>query len=407
VETPDAEFIALHPLDPDLLLSIGQLAQAHGPDEIAKLLDRVVVGTTSAASACLLAQEDEAETKRPDTVGGTAILENRRLAITTDELSRWPNEPLIGKETSAIMAWPMGTEEVAAAMVVSWSGSNTPTEMDVRMLECLAEIVRKTLERFHLWSEMDVLAESRTQSIQSVNEELETFAYTMSHDLKTPLTIMKTSIWAVRQLIGAQLDARGALTMNRLESTVERMRGQVEGMLHMYSLTKDELRPREIDISAVSREILDGLQSQAPTRRLSCEIAPDLVVRGDPTMLTVVMENLLDNAWKYTARKAETVIQVGASLDENGGQAIFVKDNGAGFNSENAERLFGVFQRLHTDEDFEGSGIGLASVQRIINKHGGRVWAESQLGQGARFYFTLPDELPSDDHSADSLLSDA
>jgi len=124
-------------------------------------------------------------------------------------------------------------------------------------------------------------------------------------------------------------------------------------------------------------------------------------------MLTVVMENLLDNAWKYTARKAETVIQVGASLDENGGQAIFVKDNGAGFNSENAERLFGVFQRLHTDEDFEGSGIGLASVQRIINKHGGRVWAESQLGQGARFYFTLPDELPSDDHSADSLLSDA
>lgn len=397
----------------EFLLAYGRLTQADSVEEIAELLPQVLRSVTTASEARLYITRAESEGYvRKDSgldellseqsLGAAAIEAKQMLVIEKIDLGTWSSEPMNRPETESLAAWPIPIDELGCALVVAWSSPNQMTDEDKAILECLVTVIGKAMQRQRVMNELGVLTESRTQSLQAVNEELETFAYTMSHDLKTPLTVIKTSVWTVRQLLKDRLDERSTLAMDRLETTVERMRGQVEGMLDMHRLTNEDLRPEEVNITELANEVVESLRSVHHERQVEVEIAPSLIVRGDPTMMSVVVENFVENAWKYTSKTPKARIVVGSSLDENGGKVIYIEDNGAGFDMEKADRLFGVFQRLHTAEEFDGTGIGLASVQRIINKHGGRVWASSEQGHGSTFYFSLPDELPTEDRNLES-----
>ena len=165
---------------------------------------------------------------------------------------------------------------------------------------------------------------------------------------------------------------------------------QIEGMLSIYRDAKEDHAPENVDLGALALSVFDGLRSVEPWRSVDYIIAPDLHAFGYPSMLRVVLENLLGNAWKFSALEPVAKIEFGGFEDEDGSKTFYLRDNGAGFQMEGADKLFDVFSRFHREDEFAGTGIGLASVKRIVNKHGGRVWAESEVGKGATFYFTLP-----------------
>jgi signal transduction histidine kinase len=227
-------------------------------------------------------------------------------------------------------------------------------------------------------------------ALQAANRELETFSYSVSHDLRAPLRSIDGFSQALLEDCGDRLDAHEQEFLRRIRAATQRMAELIEALLALAHLTRVELRRENLDLSAMAKTIAADLQRQAPTRRVTFVIAEGLRATGDPRLLRVVLENLLGNAWKFTAKCPQACIEVGQLIEPDGALAVFVRDNGAGFDMAYADKLFGAFQRLHRAGEFPGTGIGLATVQRIIHRHGGRIWAESGVGLGATFYFTCP-----------------
>ncbi|HEY9106585.1 MAG TPA: ATP-binding protein, partial [Roseateles sp.] len=187
---------------------------------------------------------------------------------------------------------------------------------------------------------------------------------------------------------GARLDRVGNDHLDRVMSAAARMNSMIDALLSLSQLSTRPLARQPVNLSQQAGYVMDEIRRSAPLRELELDIEPGLVVQGDPTLLRMVLENLLGNAWKYSAKVPCTEIRFG-SVEQGGRRVFVVSDNGAGFDMRFAERLFGVFQRLHSASDFQGTGVGLALVRRIIRRHGGDIWAESAVGEGARFYFTL------------------
>lgn len=228
----------------------------------------------------------------------------------------------------------------------------------------------------------------RTAQLQAVNRELESFSYSVSHDLRAPLRHIRGFVAALEEDCGTQLDDKGLDYIRRICRAGERMDTLIDHLLALSQVTRTGMEFTHVDLTELCREIVDELQAAEPQRRVRFTIAEGMTAHGDRHLLRTVMENLIGNAWKYSSRNAEAVIEVGEA--QNGSaRSYFVRDDGVGFDMAYAERLFVPLQRLHRVEDFEGSGIGLATVQRIIARHGGRIWAESALGAGATFHFTL------------------
>src|SRR3989449_7921204 len=222
----------------------------------------------------------------------------------------------------------------------------------------------------------------------AANNELDAFAYSVSHDLRAPLRSIDGFSQVLLEDYGAKLDEAGQDSLRRVRAATQRMGILIDDLLKLARVTRAEIRAEAVDLSDLARDIAAELQRATPERLVEFAIAPQLKARGDPRLLRVVLDNLLPNSWKYTAKQARPRIEFG-SVEENGGRAFMVLDNGAGFDMKYADKLFGVFQRLHSAAEFEGTGIGLATVRRIINRHGGRIWAEGAVDQGATFYFTL------------------
>jgi signal transduction histidine kinase len=225
------------------------------------------------------------------------------------------------------------------------------------------------------------------RELEAVNKELESFSYSVSHDLRAPLRSMS----GFSQILVKDYDKLAAAERNdylqRISKAATKMGILIDGLLNLSRLTRKQLHREPVDLSALTRSITDEFKTNA--KPIDIVVQENLVVDGDAALLHVVMQNLLHNAWKFSAKAAHPRIEVGSCGDGNGGTACFVRDNGAGFNMEYRNKLFGSFQRLHSDEEYEGHGIGLATVQRVIHRHGGRIWAESEVGKGATFYFTL------------------
>ena len=239
-------------------------------------------------------------------------------------------------------------------------------------------------------------AERRTAELEEVNRELDAFSYSVAHDLRTPLRGIDGFSEALLEEHGEMLDASGRLYLERVRAGAQRMGKLIDALLTISRLSRKEVNIVPVDLSAATREILEGLAEGAPDRRVDIEVASDLMVRGDRHLLRDMMTRLLENAWKFTRHTQGACIEVGWEVDRRGGQPVmFVRDNGAGFDPRYASRLFVPFGRLHGPGQFEGEGVGLATVQRIVHRHGGQVWAEGAVGEGATFYLTLPDGAPA------------
>jgi light-regulated signal transduction histidine kinase (bacteriophytochrome) len=228
----------------------------------------------------------------------------------------------------------------------------------------------------------------RTADLEASVRELDAFAYSVSHDLRAPLRSLHGFSQLLLEDYGAVLDGDGRRHLERIQANVDRMGQLIDDLLRLSRATRTELNRTSVDISGLARQIVDELRGAEPHRRVEVVIADALAATGDSHLILVALDNLLSNAWKFTSRREHAVVEVGA-LRQDGEQVLFVRDNGAGFDMRYAGKLFDPLQRLHTATDFEGNGIGLAIVHRIVSRHGGRIWAESEPGKGAAFFFTL------------------
>jgi signal transduction histidine kinase len=243
----------------------------------------------------------------------------------------------------------------------------------------------------------------RTAQLTVANRELEAFSYSVSHDLRAPLRGIDGFSLALLEDYGAQMDATARSYLDRIRAATQRMGILIDDLLQLARVSRTEMRMEDCDLSALAESVMEDLRRSAPRRAAEITIEPGLRAWADPTLLRVVLENLLGNAWKFTAKRAVTQIAL-RRQDSSGAPVFSVADNGAGFDPAHAGQLFSPFQRLHPASEFPGTGIGLATVQRILQRHGGRAWADAQPGQGATFYFTL---LPAPAEAADPPPQDA
>lgn len=234
----------------------------------------------------------------------------------------------------------------------------------------------------------DVVAE-RTSELRTKNSELEAFSYTVAHDLRAPLRSITSFSQILIEDAASKLNKEELDSLTRIVQSGKRMSELIDGILNLARIGRAELSASEVDLSTIVTQVKARLEHELPDRAVQWKIAPGVFARGDRQLLGMVIENLMGNAWKYTSRKKQALIEFGVT-EKRGKQIFFVRDNGAGFNMKYAENLFNVFQRLHSVEDYEGTGVGLATVQRIIHRHGGSIWAEAVVNEGATFYFTLP-----------------
>jgi len=230
--------------------------------------------------------------------------------------------------------------------------------------------------------------EKRAAELLAANSELDAFAYSVSHDLRAPLRSIDGFSQVLLEDYGAQLDDAGRDSLHRVRAASQRMATLIDDLLKLARVTRTEMRTERVDLSGLARDIVGEIQRTTPDRQVDFAIAPGLEAEGDTQLLRVVLDNLLRNGWKYTGKQPQPRVEFTA-VDQNGDRVFVIKDNGAGFDMKYADKLFGVFQRLHSSAEFEGTGVGLATVRRIINRHGGRIWAEGVVDQGATFYFTL------------------
>ncbi len=245
-------------------------------------------------------------------------------------------------------------------------------------------------ERYRQLNEqLEERVRQRTAQLEAANQELEAFAYSVSHDLRAPLRAIAGFSNALREDCAGQLGTEGQRHLEHVLEATAHMNQLIEDLLRLSQIGRGELRQEAVDLGVLANAMADDLRQAEPERQVAFVVAPDLVAQGDPGLLEAALQNLLANAWKFTGKRDQARIEVGRT-DADGEPAFFVRDDGAGFDVAYAKRLFGAFQRLHRECEFPGTGIGLATVRRIIHRHGGRLWAESAVEHGATFYFTLP-----------------
>ena len=282
---------------------------------------------------------------------------------------------VVGKTVELVGRRRAGTEFPIELSLASWR-----REHEV----AFTAIIRDVTERRHAEAELRRYA---TQ-LEAANAELDAFAYSVSHDLRAPLRSIDGFSLALLEDSGERLDQGGRDHLKRVRAATQRMGVLIDDLLRLARVSRTELQRAPVDVSALARSVVAELARGAPERQVEVAIADGLVADADPRLLRVVFENLLGNAWKYTGKQPGGRIEVGTG-QRDGERAFHVRDDGVGFDMAYAGKLFGAFQRLHSGAEFEGTGVGLATVQRIVHRHGGRVWAESAVGQGATFYFTL------------------
>src|SRR5713226_2729610 len=281
----------------------------------------------------------------------------------------------------SVRAATTGTRDEVAVLIEAFN------EMLARIQELNENLERRVVER--------------TAELNAANKELEAFSYSVSHDLRAPLRAIDGFSQALLEDYAGKLDDAGKDYLNRVRAATQMMCSLIDDLLNLSRLTRTVMQLQSVDISVLVHSIVSDLQKAQPERQVQVRIQDGLKTSADPGLVRVALENLLSNAWKFTSKRACAHIEFGQA-DVNGTLAFFVRDDGAGFDPAYVDRLFGAFQRLHAETEFAGTGIGLATVQRIVRRHGGRVWAEGEVDHGATFYFTLADKEYVDEHRGNS-----
>ena len=324
-------------------------------------------------------------------ISGWSML-NREAAVIEDIYAdpRVPHDAYRPTFVKSLAMVPIRSLDPIGAIGNYWAEHHLPSEEEVKLLRALADTTAVALENVRVYADLERRVEERTAELAAVNKELETFSYSVSHDLRGPLR----SIGGFSQLVlddyGAKLDENGQRFLNYINAATKRMSELIDDLLKLSRVNRASLKREPLQLDKLAREVLEDLKAREPERHCEVEIADGLTAQGDARLVKVVLENLMGNAWKFTSKRADAHISLG-QVQRKEGQAFFVQDDGAGFDPRYMDKLFVPFQRLHGESEFSGNGIGLATVQRIITRHGGRIWAESEEGRGATFYFTLGD----------------
>jgi PAS domain S-box-containing protein len=291
--------------------------------------------------------------------------------------------------------WPDGSLHWLAARGRS---SHDAAGKPLRMSGVILDITERKLieeEIRTLNAELEQRVIDRTRKLEVANKELESFSYSVSHDLRAPLRSIDGFSRILQEDQAERLDDEGRESLSKIRASTQHMGRLIDDMMKLSRVTLTELRRSPVDLSALARVVAEGLRTAEPQRSVELVIEPGLTAPADEHLMRIVLENLLGNAWKFTGHQPTPRIEFGRT-ERDGAPAYFVRDNGAGFEQQYAHKLFQAFQRLHSPSEFPGTGIGLATVQRVIHRHGGRVWAEAELERGATFFFTLPDGLDPD-----------
>jgi PAS domain S-box-containing protein len=312
------------------------------------------------------------------TAAGTRELCRRALeGEIVDFVERWPDEP--GSSFFRSLVFAIHTE-------------GEPSMLGGLMFD-VTEQRRASEEIRRLNSSLEDLVSARTAELEAVNEELSAFAYSVSHDLRAPLRAIDGFTQIVLEDAGQRLDERDVAHLQRARTAAQRMATLIDDLLRLSRASRERLTLEAVSVTALAESVAEELREAEPERSVEVVIAPEMRATADPTLLRMILFNLIGNAWKFTARRSTGHIEVGL-VRQDGEPVFFVRDDGAGFDMRYAKSLFGAFQRIHRQEEFEGNGIGLATVQRLVTAHAGRVWAESEPDRGATFFFTLaPGEL--------------
>jgi len=273
---------------------------------------------------------------------------------------------------------------------------NTPLVADNGEVIGVASLVNDVTQRINAEAELkahrehlEELVDQRTTELTNINHELESFSYSVSHDLRAPLRHIDGFSQALQEDYAQQLDEEGQQQLQRIRSSTQRMGQLIDDLLILSRVSRGKVEREPLNLSSMVQDIFNKLQYYDTARKVNITIQNKVFATADHRLVHVLLENLIGNAWKYTSKTEQADISFTAQTNEKGEAVFYLRDNGAGFDMKHAERLFTAFKRLHSDRDFEGTGIGLATVQRIINRHAGRVWATAEAGKGAAFYFTL------------------
>lgn len=310
--------------------------------------------------------------------------------------ARIPREAYLPTFVKSMAMVPIRTANPIGAIGNYWADNRTASDDELALLQALADSTSVALENIQVYNELEQRVRDRTKQLQAANRELEAFSSSVSHDLRSPLS----NIAGFAGLLAADEDLmrvpKWEQKVRRIIEASARMNGLIDDLLHLAQMTREDLMCQDIDLAVIANEVAQSIIGNDCRRCVEWNIAEQMPAFGDPRLLRIVFENLLSNAWKYTGKCAHSVIEVG--MTSGSAPSYFVRDNGAGFDMRHVERLFAPFQRLHSQSEFAGTGIGLTTVQRIVHKHGGEIWAESACNRGATFYFKLPRRV--DPHAA-------
>lgn len=330
-------------------------------------------------------------------VSGWSMLE-RQSVVIEDVFAdaRVPSDLYRPTFVKSLLMVPIRSAAPIGAIGTYWASPHRATESETKLLQALADSTSVAMENIRLCAELERRIEERTAQLEAVNRELATFSYSVSHDLQAPLRRMIGFSELLVEQYAARLDAAGCDYLERLHSSARSMSEIVEALLQLSRLGQAELQRVQVDLSALATEIVAELRHDEPARNVTVTIEPELKISADRDLARIVLENLLHNAWKFTIGRADARIAVCTAQGEAGAPAdqrsFCVRDNGAGFSMEHAGELFLPFRRLHSGAEFPGTGVGLATVRRIVDRHGGTVWAQGSVGEGATFFWTFGTE---------------
>ncbi len=324
-------------------------------------------------------------------ISGWTML-NKQPAVIADIYvdPRIPQEAYRPTFVKSLVMVPVRRIDPVAAIGNYWAHRHVPTEQEVKLLQALADTTAVAMENVHIYAELEQRVRDRTAQLEVANQELESFSYSVSHDLRAPIRAIGGFSALLRADHAASLDAEANRKLGVIEREAKRLGNLIDDLLNFSRLGRRALKPSKFDMTALVKAAFERLvNGEPPPTEIDFRLASLPSVVGDAALLEHVWTNLLSNAIKFSSKQTGPVIEVSGTT-RDGEHVYSVRDNGAGFDPTYSDRLFGVFQRLHDEHEFPGTGVGLALVHRVVTRHNGRVWADSALGAGATFHFALP-----------------
>jgi signal transduction histidine kinase len=388
-----------------LVTAVQELSLANDLDDVVQIVRKVARELTGADGATFIIRENDlcfyAEENAisplwkgsrfpiDSCVSGWAMINKQQVVI--EDIYSDPRIPVeLYKPTfvKSLAMVPIRTVDPIGAIGNYWASNHVPGSDEIDLLQSLADITAVAIENVKVKSELERRVKERTEELEELNRELEAFSYSVSHDLRAPLRGINGFMSILLEDHGDKLDEGSKKIVGKVMRNASHMTSLIDNLLTFFKMGKKELVKTKLPMKLMATEILRDLREVEKNRTISTEIKELPEVMGDAVLVKQVWLNLISNALKYSSGRQNTVIEIGF-LKKDEKTVYYVKDNGAGFEMEYYNKLFAVFQRLHSQREFEGTGIGLAIVEKIISKHGGRIWAESKVEEGATFYFTF------------------